>query len=874
MVIKKIVTFFILVLTLTAAVAQQNTIKGTVLDNKKTPLAGVSVTIKGTKKGSETDFKGNFEIKNTQKNQTLVLSYLGFKTKVIVINDKTNLGEIVLFEGNELLSEIVLKSRNNKFSRKKTAYVSKLPLKDLENPIVYSTITNELLESQIVTNFDDAMTNATGITKLWESTGRAPGEGTAYFSTRGFSVQPSLVDGMPGFTFSAVDPSYIERIEVIKGPSATLFGSTVSSFGGLINVVTKKPYKGFGGSVSYTGGSFGMNRVSADVNTPLGNNDDLFFRINTSYLTQDSFQDAGFRNTFFVAPSLSYTVNNRLNISVGIEYSNTEQTNPSMLFLRRGLPLVSNNIEQLGIDPNKSFTSNDITLTSQIFNTRAIADYKISDNWTSQTVFASTYSEAKGYYQYLIDGASAAFFTIPNLLGDAAAYVQNDLDLILGESAILLQDDVFARLYDKRDADAVKTNIQQNFIGDFKIGEVRNRLILGLDYVYRNANSRNKNGNPTLAQNSQFPNIVNTFNYAIPGAGDAFAAQLASFPYFDGFFSSNGEVVATSFTPNATYKTTKSDLDAIFDPLTANHISTSSQTFALYASNVVNITDNLTVNLGLRLDHFDQDGNDDDLLDDYTKTTFSPNAGILYQAIPNKLTLFTNYQTGFVNNDPSVNSDGTVDTFKPTKAIQFEGGIKTNFFKGKLNVGASYYNITVEDFVGSDPNSVLFPESLILNESQSEGIELEVNTNPLAGLNLRASYSYNDSKITDAYSETTGLQYDELQDRRPESAGPDATYNFWADYRLVNSDNKFLQNLGFGAGFNGTSEHITANNAVTGTFTLPSYTVFNSTIYYNTYKIRIGLKVNNITDETYYKGWSTVNAQAPRAFLGTIQYKF
>jgi iron complex outermembrane receptor protein len=365
--------------------------------------------------------------------------------------------------------------------------------------------------------------------------------------------------------------------------------------------------------------------------------------------------------------------------------------------------------------------------------------------------------------------------------------VQADLDLILGESLLLLQQDAFARLYDKRDADATRINFQQNFTGDFKLGKLRNRLVLGLDYVSREENSRNQNGNPVLAQNSQFPNIINTFNFLSPGAGDVFAAQLATFPYFDGFFAANGDIIPTSFTPNASYNTTNSDLDAIFNQVPVNHISTSSQTFALYASDVVNVTDNLTVNLGLRLDYFDQKGDDNDPLDNYTKTTISPNAGIVFQPIPNKLTLFANYQTGFVNNDPSINPDGTVDTFDPTKAIQFEGGIKTNFFNGKLNVGASYYNITVEDFVGSDPNAILFPESLILNESRSEGVELEINANPLNGLNIRASYAYNDSKITDAFSKTNGIQYDEIQDRRPEEAGPETIYNFWADYKFINS---------------------------------------------------------------------------------------
>jgi iron complex outermembrane receptor protein len=864
--------------------AQQNEVTGTIVTNESKPLSDVSVRIANTSQGTTTNEMGVFVLKNVKKGDIkFIISSIGFKTKetiVTVLNDKqTNIGSIILFEGNELLQEVVIEgTRDNKFNRKETAYVSKLPLKDIDNSQVYTTVTNELLESQIITNFDDALLNATGVSKLWESTGRAPGEGTGYFSVRGFSTQPALVDGMPGFTFSAIDPSYIERIEVIKGPSATLFGSTATSIGGLINVVTKKPYKGFGGNVSYTTGSFGLHRISADINTPLGKGNVPYFRMNASYLTQDSFQDAGGKETFFVAPSLTYSVNSRLNLSFGLEYSRTEQTNPSMLFLRRGMQMPTNNVGDLGIDPEKSFTSDDVTLTSPIFNTRAIADYKLSDNWNSNTVFASTYSQAKGYYQYMIEGASVAFGTLQPLLEIPSPDLMQNVGAVLMESQSLLNQDVFARIYDYRDADATKANFQQNFTGDFKLGSMRNRMVLGLDYVYREQNTRNKTGNPSITQNGAFPainqNLLDLEGFGLIPVGTAagLQAQLNNFPYFDGFFSSNGNVVPTSFTPNTTYSTTEQALDNVFNQIPAMNISTRSQTYAAYVSNVLDVTDKLSVNLGLRLDHFDQDGDKSTDQDDYSKTTLSPKAGIVFQPIKDKLTLFGNYQTGFVNVDPVINFDGTVSTFDPQEAIQFEGGVKANFFNGKLSAGVSYYDITVENTTNTDPTQPLFPSTIDIKESTSKGVEIDVNANPISGLNLRASYAYNESEITDAYSSLVNTTFIELEGRRPESAGPESLYNFWADYKFKQTS--FLKNFGLGAGFNGASEHLTMNNSVSGVFTLPSYTIYNASAYYDVKKFRVGFKVNNLTDETYYKGWSTVNAQAPMSFLGSFTYKF
>src|SRR6478752_6476189 len=98
---------------------------------------------------------------------------------------------------------------------------------------------------------------------------------------RGFSVQPTMMNGLPGINNGSIDPANVDNIEVIKGPSGTLFGSSLISYGGLINVVTKKPYQKFGGEISYNSGSYGMDRLTADVNVPLTEDNDVVLRINT-----------------------------------------------------------------------------------------------------------------------------------------------------------------------------------------------------------------------------------------------------------------------------------------------------------------------------------------------------------------------------------------------------------------------------------------------------------------------------------------------------------------------------------------------------------------------------------------------------------------
>jgi iron complex outermembrane recepter protein len=165
---------------------------------------------------------------------------------------------------------------------------------------------------------------------------------------------------------------------VVKGPSGTLYGSSLISYGGLINVVTKKPFDYFGGNVSYTLGSFGLNRVTADVNTPLDETGKVALRVNTAYHKQNSFQDMGFRESFFFAPSLSYLVNDRLSFLVNTEIYRGESTNPTMLFVDRGAPLRATNIEELGYDPKRSYTSNDLTIVNPNFSLQGQMNYKLS----------------------------------------------------------------------------------------------------------------------------------------------------------------------------------------------------------------------------------------------------------------------------------------------------------------------------------------------------------------------------------------------------------------------------------------------------------------------------------------------------------------
>ncbi|MCF0041314.1 TonB-dependent receptor [Dyadobacter fanqingshengii] len=788
--------------------AQTGKLSGTVLDNTKIGLPGANILIKNTSFGAQTNDAGFFEMLNLNDGDyVLSISSVGFKTKEVgftIAQNEVDLKTIVLYAGDEILREVVIEGeRENKFSRSKTAYVSKLPLRDFENTQVYSTITNYLLKSQIVTNFDDALKNATGVENLWTSTGRG-GDGAGYFSLRGFSVQPKLVNGLPGLTNGTINPANIERIEVLKGPSATLFGNAVSSYGGLINVVTKKPYAGTGGELSFTTGSYGLNQITGDFNTALSKEKNLYFRLNTSYATERSFQDAGFRKSFFVAPSLSYKVNNKLSFSFYGEITQAEQTNPMFLFLNRSAPTESKNMKELGYNNKLSFTSNDLTLQNPTQNYRVEMDYKLSDEWQSQTLISKSATSTKGYYSYLFDYG-------------------------------ILGNDTFSRFLNKQNEYTGTSDIQQNFIGDFNVGGMRNRVVIGLDYF----------------------SAISTSN----GTGYAFYGNVTP---------EGGASGDNPFTPKVEtrdYPLSTAAVDAVLALQPVSNAKSKYNIYSAYASDVLNLTKSLSVMVGLRLDHFDNVGSVTTSEDDYNQTTLSPKFGILYQPVADKVSVFANYQNGFTNVAPALVGDPedgpqTIKTFRPEQANQIEFGIKTNIIKNKLNATISYYDIKVKDQVITDPSSPF--NKIQGGEIYSKGFEIELNANPANGLNIRAGYSNNDSK-------TTRSDNTEILDKRPLDAGSKHLYNAWANYEVPVGK---LKGFGIGAGVNGASERFAINYVSTGNFTLPAYTVANASLFYQAENYRIGMKVNNAFNKEYYKGWSTIAPQTPRALLANITYNF
>lgn len=780
-----------------------STIKGTVLTNEGLPAAGVTVSLKGTRKNSVTDDDGNFHFKNIAAGDYQVeVQLVGYETidkEVSVSAGKTTYVHLRLEISEKKLQEVIIMANRYHLVQPVSEYVSKIPLKNLENSQVYTTITKDLMKQQMIYSVDDAVGNAAGIQKMWEATGRG-GDGGAYYNSRGFILSSQLRNGVAGNITNRIDAANIENIEVIKGPSATLFGSPLTSYGGMINRVTKKPYDRLGGEVSYSAGSYSFNRLSADFNTPLDSNKKILFRLNTAYNYEGTFQDNGFSKGYVVAPSLSVKVNDKLSFSFDAElFSGVNTSKQIIFFYFPTSQLNATNPKELGIDYKRSYSAQDIQQVSKNQNYFAQMNYRISNQWRSQTNFSSTNSFSDGPYAY--------FYVVPN------SVVTGNPDA-KGADYLARADQSTANSTDQA------TEIQQNFIGDFHIGNFRNRFLVGLDYYNVNSNQLfygldfdtiPKNGNIPTYSNFNKDNLNNALQNKQPW----------QFPY--------------------RYK---------------------NNTYSAYASDVFNITGSLIASAALRVDHFENQGNYDQASGKYSgkydQTSLSPKFGLVYQPLKNKVSLFANYQNGFTNIS---GTDYKGRTFKPEQANQVEAGVKLDAFGGRLNGTISYYDIKVRDIVRTyapDPNF-----SIQDGTQLSQGVEAEIIAKPFTGLNVVAGFSYNDSKYDKADADVQG--------RRPATAMSPYTANLWIGYSLLNGKTK---GLGFGFGGNYASENKIINSKSFGVFTLPERTILNATVFFDQPKYRIAFKVDNLTNKEYWIGYTTLNPQKLRSVTGSISFKF
>ena len=229
---KKGTITLLLLLFSVAFFGQEINVKGVVKDAATgETLPGVSVVVKGTSVGTETDFDGMYQLKNVKKGSTLIFSYLGMQTKEVVANKEVI--NVTLDESAQQLDEIVVVGYGTQRKKEVTGAVSLISSETLEE--IKPVRVEQALQGQV------AGVNVT-------STSGSPGAGLSIrirgITTNGDNNPLILVDGNRIGDLSTINPSDIASINILKDATAGIYG--VQGANGVILITTKTGRKNSG----------------------------------------------------------------------------------------------------------------------------------------------------------------------------------------------------------------------------------------------------------------------------------------------------------------------------------------------------------------------------------------------------------------------------------------------------------------------------------------------------------------------------------------------------------------------------------------------------------------------------------------------------
>ena len=243
--------------------AQSKAISGTVIDENSMPLPGASILVKGLNIGSSTDFDGNFSLNVPETGETLVISYLGYMTKELVIGNKAAFN-IQLEIDTNTLDEIVVVGYGTQRKSDITGAVTSVKVDAIavaQNSTIDALLQGRAAGVQVTQN---AGSPGSGVSVKIRGASSLRGNNEPLYVIDGVIISSagedaanasadsnSLEESQNGL--NGINPRDIESIEVLKDASATaIYGSRGAN--GVILITTKK-------------GKSGQTSIQAYVNT-------------------------------------------------------------------------------------------------------------------------------------------------------------------------------------------------------------------------------------------------------------------------------------------------------------------------------------------------------------------------------------------------------------------------------------------------------------------------------------------------------------------------------------------------------------------------------------------------------------------------------
>jgi iron complex outermembrane receptor protein len=816
----KTIPLLLLIFTFTLSThllqAQQDaTITGKVITANHKPAEAVSVGLSGTTKGAITNHKGEYNIVRVKPGTySLVFTGVGYKklTKDITITAGQTLEiDATIYDDEQQLQTVEITGRKEKTYKTTKTFIgnkTQTDIKDLPQSVSYAS--KELMADQGAIRVGDVVKNFSGVSQF-----------STYddLTIRGFRINggsnTQLLNGLRTSTGFWKQPltNYLERVEVLKGPSSALYGN--ASPGGVVNRVTKKPLNETRRTVSFSLGSFNTFRALADFTGPANQDSSLLYRLNLGYEDANSFRDLQFDKNIIVAPSLSFVASPKTRINFDLVYNNSKSR------LDRGQ---STRMDDLYSTPSSlSINTGNDHLNEQTYIVTISGSHQFNDKLSFNAAYSKT-----GYQEDLYEHRSANAYAID---GNGVA-VPN-----------LVAMQIFSR---------VRKRYIDNFSGYFNYkantGILEHNLVAGYDY-----------GSEKLPVGAS----------QLTASGYRNAANTGSIATYDPTKKSNYLLDKNG---NPVPNVPAFNLD---DVLNSQRMQDDSKDFfaqvavdpTYYYLNAGYAQDQIKLGkfqalLGVRYEYYTDFAN-------YKKTTESkthssawlPRFGLVYTAT-NNINIYGTYVEGYNPQTASTLSNPNAGgPFKPLTSNMIEFGAKSSWLNNMLTITTAVYQIDQSNTL-YNANVAGQPDLMRqVGKERSKGIEFDITGRVTSNWSILASYAYNEAKITQS------LVAAEIGAQKPNA--PKNMANIWTRYNL---NGGLFNGLGIGAGANYAGKRSLSIN--TGQ-TVPDYTLLNAALYYQVGKVLLQFNANNITNKKYWVGgydYIRLFPGAPSNYLLTLNY--
>jgi iron complex outermembrane receptor protein len=809
------------------AFAQTGVIKGKITSQNNQPVELINIILKETGKGTVTSESGEFEFRGLEAgNYQIIATGIGFRRieKQVQISEGQILtADLEAIEDARLLQTVDVIGNSGSSYKNDLSFIGSktaTPLREVPQAISY--ITKEVMHDQGTFLLGDAVKNMSGVNQF-----------TFYddLTIRGFRMNggstTQLFNGLRTFSGFWKQPpvNYLERVEVIKGAASALYGNT--SPGGTINRVTKKPLMTPRKSLSFTTGSFNTLRALADFTGPMNEKKTLLYRLNVGYVNAQGFRNLQFDKNIIIAPSVSFLPTQKTRINFDLVYNNSKSR------LDRGQSVAGNDLYSSSIKTSLNAVNDYLNEETYLITTSL--NHQFTQNTSLNVAYLRT-----GYNEDLLEHRSSN----TNGIDSAGAAIP----------------DLVARQVFIRKTKTFMDNVTLFVNHNFNTGKAEHKLVAGYDYIQ----SATPKGSGQQTANGYLLKAGGVANYN--------AKTPEKYVFYN--YLENG-ITRSIPKPNISHYDLKLQNNQMEDPskyiynVTTNAATTPVfyQLHGLYLQEQVKI-DKLQILLGLRYDtYIDKKGYTTNNEESIVQHALLPRIGAVYTLNKN-VNIYGTYTKGYNPQDPAVQSNPlTGGPFDPIRSSLVEGGLKSEWFEGRVVANLSVYKVTQTNTL-YNANAEGRPDLLQqIGQEKAKGVEFDITGNILPNWNLIVAYSYNDAKITDAGSKAT----DQVLVNKQKPNAPENQGSIWTKYTFTN---KGLDGFGLALGGNFVTErNVSLNNAQT----LPGYVVLNGGIYYKVDKFQFQVNLNNLANKTYWVGgydYLRLFPGAPRNFMATVSYTF